>query len=58
MTDHYDNGFRDGYGIRRYGPREYPKTPCDEYSYRRGLEKGMRWREMWIRDEMERRSHD
>lgn len=44
MSDYYNDGFNDGYGRRQYGPREYPQTDSDRYSYERGREDGERRR--------------
>lgn len=43
MRDFYDDGFKDGYGEKIYGDREYPMSDGDRYSYEQGLEKGRRW---------------
>lgn len=44
-SDFYNDGFNDGYyGQPNYGPREYPQTDQDDYSYRRGREDGERRR--------------
>ena len=51
MRDFYDDGFKDGYGEKIYGDREYPISDGDRYSYEQGLEKGRRWRR--YRDEEE-----
>ncbi len=53
MRDFYNDGFETGYGKRPPdGPREYPQTDGDDYSYRRGIEDGQRRRD--ISDELDR----
>lgn len=46
MRDFYNDGFNDGYSGKTYGDREYPRSDGDSYSYRNGLEDGMRRRDV------------
>lgn len=55
MTDFYEDGFYDGYGRKKIGPREYPKNDGDEYDYLEGFKDGERRRR--ISEELEREGY-